>query len=97
MSRPTDPRHKAKGLKNKKKKGKRVTFVLSERDAKILAAAAAKAGVHGSLMAKRLLHLQLQQAKPQEPAEAVAPNQLSLFDSIQIDIFHNTSRTKEDK
>jgi hypothetical protein len=87
---------KSKGLKNRKKKGKKVSFMLSEHDAMILAAEAAKQHAPCSVTAKRMLHLQLRQCA-QLQAEIIADNQLNIFDSVQIDIFNNTSKPKKEK
>ncbi len=78
---------------NKKKNGKKVTFSLSERDSRILLAEAQRRGVRFSLAARQLLHAQLQQLA-HATEDAVANNQLNIFDSVQIDIFNNTSKTK---
>lgn len=89
-------RRQSKRLKTKKKKGKKVTIVLSERDTRILAAVAAKEGVRCSLAAKRLLHAQLQQTELTLP-EQVAANQLTIFDVVQTDIFSAPHKTKVPK
>ncbi len=79
--------------RDKKKKGKKVSFVLSERDSRILLAEAQRRGVRFSLAARQLLHTQLQQCA-QSAESVVSDNQLNIFDSVQIDIFNRTSKAK---
>lgn len=82
--------------KNKStKKTKKLTVSLSMRDFDKLTAYAKKQCVSRPLAAKRLLKTQIA-ALVVEKQQKQSENQLGLFDSMQIDIFNNTSRTKDD-
>lgn len=65
---------------------------LSERDYAKLTQCAAGQKVPRSIAAKRLLHEQLTTMVLEKQADA-GRNQLGLFDSLQIDIFNQTSKT----
>lgn len=76
------------------KKVKKLTISLSLRDFNKLALWAKKQNIARPMAAKRLLKAQLA-ALTIEKQQKLSENQLGLFDSMQIDIFNNTSRTKE--
>ena len=65
---------------------------LSMRDYEKLATLAASQHCSRPVAAKRLIKAQLAMIEI-ERREKVAKNQLGLFDSIQMDIFNNTSKT----
>lgn len=70
---------------------KKLTLSLSERESQLLALYAADQGTTKTVAVRRLLKAALTEYSvkiaSQEPA-----NQLGLFDSIQYDIFNNTSK-----
>ena len=74
---------------------KKLTLSLSERESQLLSLYAADQGTAKSVAVKRLLKTALSEyakkLSTQEPA-----NQLGLFDSIQYDIFNNTSKGGEE-
>ncbi len=83
-------------MKTKKngKKAKKVILTLSERDFAKLSGYAQMQHVSRPLAAKRLLHEQLA-AIAIDKSQRNAENQLGLFDSLQINIFNETSRTSD--
>lgn len=82
-------------MKQKKPIRKKLTLSLSEREAQLLALYAADQGATKSVAVRRLLRTALadysKKIATQEPK-----NQLGLFDSIQYDIFNNTSKGGDD-
>lgn len=82
-------------MKKKKpaKKTKKVVLSMSMRDFEKLSAYAKSSKASRPLAAKRLIRAQLATlavgTKPKE-----AENQLGLFDSMQLDIFNGTSKTR---
>lgn len=82
---------KKKRVKNKAKK---ITVSLSVRDYEKITQYAKEQNISRPLAAKRLLRAQLAKIQT-EKVERQAKNQLGLFDSVQIDIFNNTSKTAD--
>ena len=81
-------------MKKKKntKKAKKITVTLSYTDYERISALAKTQRVSRPLLAKRLLRAQLS-ALAVSSTKREAKNQLGLFDSMQLDIFNNTSKT----
>jgi len=77
--------------KQKKPKLKKYTLTLSEREALRLGRYADAAGVSRPLALQRLMKQALREAADL-PAGKEDTNQLGLFDTLQIDIFNNTSK-----
>ncbi len=75
--------------KKKQVKGKprKVTVSLSERDYELLKYCADRRGTTKSILAKQMLHSELQMFKESIGGELPVKNQLSIFDSVQTDIF----------
>lgn len=82
-------------MKKKKntKKAKKITVTLSYTDYERISALAKTQRVSRPLLAKRLLRAQLS-ALAVSSTKREAKNQLGLFDSMQLDIFNNTSKTE---
>lgn len=82
-------------MKKKKntKKAKKITVTLSYTDYERISALAKTQRVSRPLLAKRLLRTQLS-ALAVSSTKKEAKNQLGLFDSMQLDIFNNTSKTE---
>lgn len=82
-------------MKKKKntKKAKKITVTLSYTDYERISALAKTQRVSRPLLAKRLLRAQLS-ALAVSNTKREAKNQLGLFDSMQLDIFNNTSKTE---
>jgi hypothetical protein len=78
-------------IKKLKKKVKKISIALPERDGEVLKRCAKDAGVSCPVMAKRLLKEALKQHRNNHQKEEPR-NQLGLFDTIQVDIFNNTSK-----
>lgn len=80
---------------SKVKKAKRFSIALSDREGELLKLFCADHNMTRSVAIRRILREHLKQYEielsKQQPA-----NQLGLFDSVQIDIFNNTSITKKD-
>ena len=82
-------------MKKKKntKKAKKITVTLSYTDYERISALSKTQRVSRPLLAKRLLRAQLS-ALAVSSTKREAKNQLGLFDSMQLDIFNNTSKTE---
>lgn len=82
-------------MKKKKntKKAKKITVTLSYTDYERISVLAKTQRVSRPLLAKRLLRAQLS-ALAVSSTKKEAKNQLGLFDSMQLDIFNNTSKTE---
>ena len=82
-------------MKKKKntKNAKKITVTLSYTDYERISALAKTQRVSRPLLAKRLLRAQLS-ALAVSSTKKEAKNQLGLFDSMQLDIFNNTSKTE---
>ncbi len=81
-------------MKVKKPKQKKYVLTLSEREALRLGRYADAVGVSRPLALQRLVKQALRQAAD-VPAGKVGSNQLGLFDTLQIDIFNNTTVVNE--
>ncbi|MBP5546663.1 MAG: hypothetical protein J6X59_05230 [Bacteroidales bacterium] len=81
-------------MKVKKPKQKKYVLTLSEREALRLGRYADAVGVSRPLALQRLVKQALRQAAD-VPAGKVDSNQLGLFDTLQIDIFNNTTVVNE--
>lgn len=77
--------------KEKKSKAKKYTLTLSERESVRLAVYANSCGISRPQALQRLMKQAMRQlaAVPDDQHDA---NQLGLFDTLQIDIFNNTSK-----
>jgi hypothetical protein len=80
-----------------KAKKKRVVVTLPEREGEMLKAYARVHQTTCPAAVHRMVKEALKQFKSERNALAKAEpeNQLNIFDSIQVDIFNNTSRTRE--
>ena len=76
--------------KQKKPRLKKYTLVLSESEMRRLTRYAEQEGVDRPAALHRIVSQALRQV-PLAPADRRDENQLGLFDSLQIDIFNNTS------
>lgn len=81
-------------MKVKKPKQKKYVLTLTEREALRLGRYADAVGVSRPLALQRLVKQALRQAAD-VPAGKVDSNQLGLFDTLQIDIFNNTTVVNE--
>ena len=81
-------------MKVKKPKQKKYVLTLTEREALRLGRYADAVGVSRPLALQRLVKQALRQAAD-VPAGRVDSNQLGLFDTLQIDIFNNTTVVNE--
>lgn len=81
-------------MKVKKPKQKKYVLTLSECEALRLGRYADAVGVSRPLALQRLVKQALRQAAD-VPAGKVDSNQLGLFDTLQIDIFNNTTVVNE--
>lgn len=79
--------------KARKPKPKKYVLTLSEREALRLGRYADAVGVSRPLALQRLVKQALREAAD-VPADKADANQLGLFDTLQIDIFNNTSRVE---
>lgn len=79
--------------KSKTPKPKRYTLALSHRELKRLSAYAAAIGIGRPAALAKLMKKALREAASSiKGKEEPAPNQLGLFDSLQMDIFNNSSK-----
>ena len=87
---------KAKPTVRKPKK-KKVIITLPEREGEMLKAYAKHNGTTCPAAVHRMVRQTLRQFKAEvaKQGKAEPKNQLNIFDSIQVDIFNNTSRTRE--
>lgn len=77
--------------KKSKKKVHKITFQPSETAYRQIRQYAVSHNITNGIAVKRLLRISLQQLDKQAK-EDVAKNQLGLFDSVQLDIFGDTSK-----
>lgn len=85
----------AKTIKKKKApKKKKLTLVLSEREYNVLKLYAEEQGITKPDAVRRVLRQQLADYA-KSLANATPRNQLDLFDSVQIDIFDQTTKTED--
>lgn len=73
-------------------KVKRYTVALNERDMRRLTAYAAACGADRPTALARLIKNSLRDVKVSLSDDGSDSNQLRLFDSVQIDIFNNTTK-----
>lgn len=78
--------------KVKKPKPKRYTLSLSDAEVRKLTAYAAECGIERPVALHRIVSLALKDYS--SPRQATDKRQLGLFDSVQIDIFNNTSKVE---
>ena len=76
----------------RKSKAKRFCFALPARDAELLKLYADHHGITRPDAVRRILREQLKQYASNLP-KPEPKNQLELFDTLQVDIFNNTSKT----
>lgn len=80
--------------KAKAKKNKKISITLPEREGEVLKVYAKELGITRPAAVKRIVRETLKQYKT-ALAKAEPQNQLGLFDSLQVDIFNNTSKTSD--
>ena len=80
--------------KAKAKKNKKISITLPEREGEVLKVYAKELGITRPAAVKRIVRETLKQYKT-ALAKAEPKNQLGLFDSLQVDIFNNTSKTSD--
>ena len=78
-------------LKKKKIKNKRIDFMLSASDYEALQQYAKEIGCGVAVAARRAVKCLIDEYR-KGAAAAVSKNQLSIFDSIQTDIFNGSSK-----
>lgn len=78
----------------KTKRKKKFSFVLPEREDELLTLYAKEHSISRPESARRILRDFLRQYRS-TIAKSEPDNQLGLFDSLQIDIFNSTSKTKD--
>lgn len=78
-----------------KKKNKRLTITLTEKEGDRLSRYASQLGISRPTAIRRVMKHELDEYFKSRANEGPA-NQLNIFDSMQIDIFNNTSKTHED-
>ena len=81
--------------RSKMRRLKKITITLSEKEGEWLSLYAQDLGISRPDVVRRLMREGLRQYKASRGGSVVPENQLELFDSIQVDIFNNTSRTRE--
>lgn len=80
-------------MKKKSNKSKKVEFTLWENDLLMLQRYSEKTGMGRSVAIRHLVREGLKNYAV-ESSQEENKNQLDLFDSVQIDIFNNTSKTE---
>lgn len=81
-------------MKTKKTKKKKFSFVLPEREDELLTLYAKEHSLTRPEAVRRILRDYLRQYRS-SITKTEPDNQLGLFDSLQIDIFNSTSKTKD--
>lgn len=79
-----------------KPKTKKYTLTLSEHELRRLTAYAASSGIERPVALHRIVSQALQQYK-EHASEQKDKRQLCLFDSVQIDIFNNTTKVNSNE
>lgn len=79
-------------MNDKHPKKKKMSISLSEQEREMLSLYAAEMGVSRPVALRRIVKRQLNDYMHNK-GTATPPNQLDIFDSVQIDIFNNTSKT----
>lgn len=84
-------------MKKKTTKVKRFSITLPEREGELLKQYAKEHGITRPMALRRLVRQSLRQYKIERAntLQSVPKNQLNLFDSIQVDIFDNTSKASD--
>lgn len=72
---------------------KKITITLSEKEGEWLSLYAQDLGISRPDVVRRLVREGLKQYKSIRGGNFEPDNQLNLFDSIQVDIFNNTTKT----
>ncbi|GEM_PF-872079 len=80
--------------KTKPKKAKKISITLSEREGELLKSYARQFGITRPAAVKRIVHAALSQYKS-TVSKTEPKNQLGLFDTLQVDIFNNTSKIND--
>jgi hypothetical protein len=75
-------------------RGKKVSLTFSRRDYEALTAFAEDKGVPRAVAIRHIVHEALKTYN-RNASQTVSKNQLGLFDSVQIDIFNNASKTED--
>ena len=81
--------------RSKMRRLKKITITLSEKEGEWLSLYAQDLGISRPDVVRRLMREGLRQYKASRGGSVVPENQLELFDSIQVDIFNNTTKTEE--
>jgi len=74
---------------------KKITITLSEKEGEWLSLYAQDLGISRPAVVRRMVREGLRQYKAMRGGHIEPKNQLDLFDSIQVDIFNNTSKTDD--
>ena len=80
--------------RSKMRRLKKITITLSEKEGEWLSLYAQDLGISRPDVVRRLMREGLRQYKASRGGSVVPENQLELFDSIQVDIFNNTTKTE---
>lgn len=82
---------------SKKAKKKKISITLPEREGEMLKSYAKAHHTTCPAAVRKMVKMALRQYKAESDCKAspVPQNQLNLFDSLQVDIFNNTSKTGE--
>ncbi len=81
--------------RSKMRRLKKITITLSEKEGEWLSLYAQDLGISRPDVVRRLMREGLRQYKASRGGSVVPENQLELFDSIQVDIFNNTTKTEK--
>lgn len=81
--------------RSKMRRLKKITITLSEKEGEWLSLYAQDMGISRPDVVRRLMREGLRQYKASRGGSVVPENQLELFDSIQVDIFNNTTKTEK--
>lgn len=73
---------------------KKITIALSDKEGEWLSLYAQDLGISRPAVVRRMVREGLRQYKTMRGGHIEPKNQLDLFDSIQVDIFNNTSKTE---
>ncbi len=79
----------------KTKRNQRIAITLSEKEGEWLSLYAKEIGSTRPAIIHRMVREGLRQYKAMRGGHIEPKNQLDLFDSIQVDIFNNTSKTED--
>lgn len=81
--------------KPKMRRIKKITITLSEKEGEWLSIYSQDLGISRPAVVRRLVREGLREYKSLRGGRIEPENQLGLFDSIQVDIFNNTSKTDD--